>query len=156
MTAGSLIEISNADPNALVEAVEFRRARQPKSLVDLVMYLQSIIGGTPNSNVYRQLESTPLPPFYGLSTESRRNQSRDLARLKLEGIVAVQEIFTEVELDSMNTMLNMMRERQDELGRGAQSALNLFQAMLSCRIQDRCLLTRHQLTSLGFNNLVKE
>lgn len=156
LTAGRLIELSRADPTILEAVVEHERSTQPPFAVRFVMYLQSMIEGTPNERLYRQIESARLPPYYGPPGTSKPNMQLDLARLKLEGLVALQEILTQVELDSMGAMLNLMRTRQHELGRGAEEALDIFQATLNCRIQDLCHLQRHELIKLGYKNFVKE
>jgi hypothetical protein len=148
-----LLEASAKDPSSFREVAELRQAMEPAATVEMVQYYQSILGGTPNRPLYSQLGSQELPKVYAAS---RRNLDRDVADLRANGIVALQEVMTQIELDGKRTMLARMREREPELGRGARVALRILEATLACRIQDLCLLTRHQLASLGYHNFDRE
>jgi len=149
----AVLEKTAKDPQYFREVAEVRQAMEPAATVEMVQYYQSVLGGTPNRPLYGQIASQELPKVY---PGPRRILERDIADLRANGIVALQEVMTQIELDAKREMLARMRERETELGRGARVALRILEATLACRIQDLCLLTRHQLASLGYHNFDRE
>lgn len=155
-TWGNNLEILKTDPNVWAEfKAAFRKDAEKKNeslvhgAIEVAHYYQKVIGGTPRRAAYERLLAQAVPAVYAASG---RNLDADVTRVRQEGMVAVQEIFTQIELRAMRQTLATLRTHEAELGRGAKVALRIFDATLACRIQDVCLLDRHQLASLGYHN----
>ncbi|WP_420992396.1 hypothetical protein ACKI2N_030145 [Cupriavidus sp. 30B13] len=155
LSADTLIEEAGKKPEVLRAVVEQFHAEYARSSVDLLRYFQGILGGSPNEDAYQRLVNAPVAAMYGPPSARRagaRDLASDAASLRDAGVIALQEIMTQTELDAMRGRLALAREREAELGRGARVAARLFEATLACRIQDVCLLTRHELANLGYHN----
>lgn len=118
---------------------------------ELISYYQAMLEGTPAVSAYHRLAAAAVPQVYG-ATGSLRRFNVDVDDVAARGLVALQEIFTQVELAAMGRIHDALWAQRTVLGRGAEEALKIFRAGLNCRIQDLCPLERHQLEHLGYHN----
>ncbi len=156
--AGRLIGIAQQEPETFRDVIGLVHAASARSAVETLMYYQSILGGTPQREAYAGLDAPALPSVYAKppGSQGARVLATDIAALRSDGVIALQEILTQTELNAMRGVLQAARLQEPQLGRGARVAARLLEGMLACRIQDVCLLSRHQLANLGYHNFDKD
>lgn len=103
---------------------------------------------------YDTLEATMvLPPVYDSPGQAGwRSLVEDRLAIEAAGILAWQEIFTQIELRVQSELVRIIKPQASQLGPGGISALRILEATITCRIQDACYLDQHQARSLGYHN----
>ena len=91
------------------------------------------------------LRSTPR-----LVYPESREFADDVARVRREGVPAVQEILMRIERDSMQRSLEEIRGLLPSLGPRAEPALRMVETMYSSRITSTALLSRQTLVQMGY------
>lgn len=83
----------------------------------------------------------------------RRHQGR-LAETAVDDERGViwQDLLTDIEIGQQEAVVELLRENEADLGRGAKQALNIMDTMIICRIQSACYLDRNALARLGYHN----
>ncbi|MDI4634126.1 ATP-dependent Clp protease proteolytic subunit [Pelomonas sp. V22] len=155
MTWGEAVEILKQEPEQLKQLAQYKWNTEVNASTELISYYQTMIEGLPQAAAYRQLAARALPALYDGASPARRF-SEDLADIQARGLVALQEIFTQVELGAMSAIYDGLWRERASLGVGAEEALKIFRAGLNCRIQDLCPLEPHQLEQLGYHNFTPQ
>ena len=129
--------------------------------VEMVQYYQAMLNDGRQSAVAsaaynRAVRSNAWPHVYASET-GQRSIKRDVAKLleaetAIAGLVVWQDILTEIEVDQQRAIISLLRNHESELGRGAKHALNMLEAMITCRIQSSCYLDRNTAAQLGYHN----
>ncbi|MEO0614725.1 MAG: hypothetical protein AAFY69_01180 [Pseudomonadota bacterium] len=83
----------------------------------------------------------------------RRHQARlsETTADKERGVIW-QDLLTDIEIGQQQAVVELLRENEADLGRGAKQALNIMDTMIICRIQSACYLDRNALARLGYHN----
>ncbi|EFX61696.1 hypothetical protein DAPPUDRAFT_121149 [Daphnia pulex] len=140
-TWSQAVDFLAAQPELLKKQAQDRWDSEVKGSIELIGYYQTMIEGQPQWQSYQQLADRALPALYDGATPARRF-SQDLADVQARGLVALQEIYTQIELNAMNAIHEGLWRDRAALGLGAEEALKIFRAGLNCRIQDLCPLDR--------------
>lgn len=134
---------------------------QWKLYFEMIQYYQTMLndGNTRmvESGYYRRLlNSHAWPAVFGTSG-AFRNAGVDVEELSSTGteqgrLIKLQDLLTEIEIEQQEIVIDYLRQHQTELGRGGKEALNIMQAMITCRIQSVCYPDRNTLARLGYHN----
>lgn len=152
-----------APSNRFVNA--FTRAwarRQVGAAVELVQYYQEMLNdgrrSVINGNAYRRaVLSEDWGQREAMRAAMNSSESSDFVKLTeaetpIDRLVVWQKILTEIEIAQKYAVVEVLRSSPESLGRGASNALDIMEAMSTCRIQSSCYLDRNAAVRLGYHN----
>jgi hypothetical protein len=117
----------------------------------LTAYVQTMIGGRPNEAAFGPL----LASAEGFARAYRASAqwNADLARIRLEGTTATQEILMRLEREAFESYLGALKQRPDLLGDRADRAIQMLGIMFSSRIAGTAALDQTTLKEYGYINV---
>lgn len=153
-----VVSLSRLDRNMTVLPflAEAWQASEVVKALEMIQYYQLMLNDNVSANinyqVYRSARNITLQSVYGTGNEGWRSLAEDRLEIQAAGFLAWQELLTQIELGAKSQVVEQLTPMARELGRGGLLAVRIFDATISCRIQNSCYLDQHQARNLGYHN----
>jgi hypothetical protein len=143
------------DPELILEMLAKHHAKDGREMAaTLMIYYQKMLNGEPNEEAIRAATigrlNKPIPYL-----QDGRLQ-RDITRFRSEKNVALQEIWMNMERESMALAIEDLKAVQNNLGKRAAGAIRILEIMFTSRITGTASLNRSTLREMGFVNVLYE
>lgn len=105
-------------------------------------------------NLYRYVciapDSGTLPTHFAYLDGKSAERDADAARLKREGVAALQDVIMRLESEAMVLAISDLQASLSERGPRASAALNMVREMFITSIKDTNYLTQNQMITMGY------